>query len=62
MHPERQKGQPMYETASTASANAFGFRTVATESGDSVKAKLGKAMPEGANSQIEPPVFMLLHV
>jgi len=59
---EREKGTPKYETASSASANALGFRTFSTDSGDSVEAKLEKAMPEGANSQIEPPVFILLHV
>ena len=39
---EREKGTPKYETASSASANALGFRTLSTDSGDSVEAKLEK--------------------
>ena len=59
---EREKGTPEYETASSASANALGFRTFSADSDDSVETKREKAMHALRKRQIDPSVFPLLQV
>jgi len=59
---EGEKGKPKYETASTASAKALGFRTFPSRTGDSVETKREKAMQASRTRQIEPSVFALFQV
>ena len=59
---EREKGTPEYETASSASANALGFRTFSADSDDSVETKREKAMHALRKRQTDPAVFTIIHV